>query len=136
MKKYSDSNVAIVEAWTACYIKCIFSNRYSSYVTNVKNWHEALIDLDDDKKAIRSKVDKYYYEVYLPEMNKIIAKQAAFTEDVDTINSIANEVEREYIRNLCHFIAQTIQDSGLGWKTPGSGKGYYVGADSTEEFIG
>lgn len=135
MKKES-SNLAIVETWTMHYIKCSFTNRTPDFVNNVLNFYDALLDLDEDKKAIATKVNNYYENTYLPELKKEIEEQTYHTTDESTIESHRTQIENGYIRKLFKFIIQTIQKSGVGWQLRGSGKGYYVGADNVDEFIG
>ena len=129
-------NVAVAELWTKHYELCSFTNRSEEFAKNVYNFFDCLIDLDNDKKAIYTKVNRYYTETYLPELDKIIKESTDWTTDESSIKHESIMIERGHIRHLFRKIIQTIQDSGVAWQSGTSGGSHYVGPKDKERFTG
>lgn len=118
-------NVAIAEIWTKHFELCSFTNRTSGFERNVFNFYDSLIDLDDNGKAIASKVKKYYVEEYVPRLNKLIEAQTGYTTDESTIKEDSDIIRMDFVRNLFKKIVQTIQDSGIAWQSTKSERQRY-----------
>jgi hypothetical protein len=123
--KTEKRNVAIAELWTKHYELCSFTNGTDEFVRNVYNFYDCLIDLDDDKKAIATKVKRYYDTVYEPELNSLIDSAIAYTSDLSSQEEERQIVTKNHIRKLFRFIIQTIQDSGIGWQSTSRDRGHY-----------
>ena len=128
--------VAISEIWTRRFCDCSDANMTPDFPNSVWRFYHSLLNLDEGKLAIKDKVKKYVETEWYPKINNIVSRNTIETNDSDTIALERRLTEAQYIHELFSFIIQTIQDSGIGWQSPSSGKGYYVGADNIEEFTG
>lgn len=125
MKKSFD-NVVISAIWTRRFVECSDMQGTNEYPASVWRFYHSLLNLDDDKKAIKSKVDKYLVDEWKPEVNYYVEKNTVHTTDVDVIEGERKLIEASFIHKLLYFIIQNIQDSGVGWHTNDDMQNYMI----------
>lgn len=116
MKKNFNA-IAISAIWYERFLECSRTQGTSEYPASVWRFYHSLLNLGNDKIAIKDKVDKYLVDEWKPEVNYYVEKNTTHTTDVDVIEGERKLMEASFIHKLFNFIAQTIQDSGIGWST-------------------
>ena len=121
MKKDYKSYVAIASIWYRRYMECSDLIGYDDLFTKaVWKFYWSLLDVDEDDKAIKTKVDKYLNDEWRPSLHIAIAdsmKQDHISPNDKTNYRLYYRLnENDLIKYLFTKIIQTIQDSGIGFQ--------------------
>lgn len=125
MKKNFNA-IAISAIWFRRFVECSDMQGTSEYPATVWRFYHSLLNLDDDKKAIKDMVDKFLIEDWKPEVNYYVEKNTTHTTDVDVIEGERKLMEASFIHKLFYNIVQTIQDSGVGWHIDDDMQNYMI----------
>ena len=107
-------NIAISLVWYERYIDCSRSYKTTQFYNDVERFYNSLLDIDHDKRAIRSMVTKYIDDEWSPSIRaEIVERTAGYDESSKA--AISKLVVDNKAEDLFHFIIQAIQDSGIGW---------------------
>jgi hypothetical protein len=102
--------------WYECMVNRSRFYGTTLFKTKVMAYYHSLLNLDNDKLAIWNKCKEYYDNIWMPKINTIVTDSAHDFVDESAINHERGITEDEEIVDLFHFINQTIQDSGKGWR--------------------
>jgi len=136
MKKYEKQNIAISAIWYERYLECSRTYMTSVFHDSVMRFYLSLLDIDDDSKAIWTKVNNYYKDVWLPKVKRQVERNTGDTYDEGIIQEEYKIVRSQFIDELFRFIIQTIQDSGVGWELMQRGIGYDISTKYRDDFEG
>jgi hypothetical protein len=127
------SNIAISVIWYERYLECSRTYKTDLFSDSVWRFHISLINLGEDKLAIKKKVDDYLENIWRPKLKQDV--EEALENDHIQINNqqlvrhYYNLFEDSNIKDLFQYITQTIQDSGIGWPTPQEMQEYIIGQE-------
>jgi len=116
------SFVAVSAIWYERYLECSRVQGTEAFTKSVWRFYHSLLNLGEDKLAIRDKVKEYCNKTWRPTLklkSELECKQSNISPyNVASRDVTYGQVENEIIIDLFEFIIQTIQDSGCGWPTP------------------
>ena len=115
MKTDKHQYVGITSIWYERYLECSRTCMTSIFYDSVMRFYKSLLDLDDDEKAIYSKVKKYYENEWIPMVRNKVRLNTRDTTDEGILDEEYKIICSQCIDELYRFIIQTIQDSGVGW---------------------
>jgi len=119
-------NVAIAAIWFKRYGECSDTHGTSEYPKSVWRFYHSLHNLGEDKLAIKDIVTRYIQKEWYPKTRYILERTTKYTTDPDVISFYRKTIEAQYIHEIFDKIAQTIQDSGIGWPTIEEMKQYMI----------
>jgi len=136
MKKYEKQNIAISAIWYERYLECSRTYMTPVFHDSVMRFYLSLLDIDDNDKAVWTKVNKYYKDVWLPKVKHQVEINTGDTYDEGIIQEEYKIVRSQFVDELFRFIIQTIQDSGVGWELMQRGVGYDISTKYRDDFEG
>lgn len=118
--KEKKGNIAVNIVWFERFVECSRTQGTDAFVNSVWRFYWSLIDLGEGDYAIKTKVDEYIKNEWLPDVqNRYQIELAKENSETDSIKRfIYSSVESDRMPLLFRFIIQTIQNSKLGWKLP------------------
>lgn len=125
MKMDKHGFIAISAIWYERFLECSRTYGTSEYPYSVWRFYHSLLNLGEDKLAIKDITTKYIEEwTYIQKC--LLEKQTEYTTDPDNINFQRKQLEHQNIYQVFDHIVQTIQDSGIGWTISIRGEGYDI----------
>lgn len=109
--------VGVTSIWHERYLECSRTCMTSMFYDSVMRFYKSLLDLDNNDKAIWTKVNKYYEEEWSPMVKKIIIDNTRNIVDESAKDGEYRIEAPKHIDKLYRKIIQTIQDSGVGFQT-------------------
>ena len=117
MNKHKE-NIAVSYVWLRRFVECSDLIGTEGATSAVWRFYDSLIDIGEDKLAIKTIVTDFINNVWRPKVNDYILEHIEACEGLEELEiRLKNEAEKLHIRLLFNFIIQTIQDSGIGWPT-------------------
>jgi len=118
------TSIAIAAIWFERFLECSRTHGTTDFPTSVWRFYHSLLNIGEDKLAIKDIVQKYHDDIWKPGLNEIYkadCKRSHIGLDsrhhVGSRRIIYDMNEQNKIVELFEFIIQTIQDSGIGWPT-------------------
>lgn len=135
--------IAISVIWFEAFKDCRQAEAFNpgAFPDIVRSFYDSLLDITkydpnaedeaDNKLAIKTLVDIYYFNEWQPQVDKVFNERLkrAFSETEGKKAQIRNDVENLFIKDLYKKIIQVIQDSGIGWPTEDEYKNYMISQD-------
>lgn len=116
MKHYdSKGYIPISAIWFRRFTECSDMQGTISYPSSVWRFYHSLLNLGEDKLAIKDIIQNYVENEWEPITKYLLAKETRYTTDSDVINHNKKQIELQHIHLVFDRIVQTIQDSGIGW---------------------
>ena len=116
--------IAVSAIWFERFLECSRSQGSSFFSKSVWRFYHSLLNLGEDKLAIKNLVKDYIDTVWYPELMIVVSDDCSRSNvstdmDYDMSNRklIYDLNEQIHVVKLFEFIIQTIQDSGIGWQT-------------------
>jgi len=115
-KKYN--HIAIASIWYERVLEASRNINTNYEVNSIWKLYYSLINIGEDKLAIRDIVQDYINQIWQPKVNQYYEERIGHGRGIPELElTYHKDAERRYIRDLFNFITQTIQDSGVGWPT-------------------
>lgn len=114
-------HIAVTNIWSERFQECSRTYGTGEYPSSVWRFYHSLLNLGEGKLAVKDMVANYVEKEWEPKIHYILAKTTQYTTDSDVIHFNQRTLEAQYIHEIFDCIAQTIQDSGIGWFKPTEG---------------
>ena len=115
MKQDHKGFIAISAIWYERFLECSRTYGTGEYPSSVWRFYHSLLNLGDDKLAIKDIIQNYVENNWEPTTKYLLAKLSRYTTDSDVVNHNKKQIELQHIHLVFDMIVQTIQDSGIGW---------------------
>ena len=128
MQLKKEAHVAVAAVWFERFLECSRTQGTSEFPSSVWRFYHSLVDLGKDELAIKTTLEKYLEDEWNPEYdamyNEMMDNETSDTRGVK--EDVKNRVEKVLILRLFNKIAQTIQNSGVGWPTKDEMQSYHL----------
>ena len=113
--------VAVSAIWFERFLECSRTYGTEEFTDSVWRFYHSLLNLGEDKLAIKNIVNDYLRDDWRPRLDSKIddslKEEHINVNDKPIVNLFSKLCEKELIVELFEFIIQVIQDSGVGWPT-------------------